>query len=297
MKKIPIIALAALALAGCAGNGSSHQAPAYNGAYVFTSTRDGVAEVYMGNLNHPEVTRLTFTQTGEGAGPVSPDRTKILFISQRDGNPEIYSMNMDGSNPVNLSQDAGDDSYPAWTPDGKIVFDSNRTGHYQLHVMNADGTNKANLTNSQTDDVTPNVSPDGTKIVYTSVGMIGDLQTAHVVTMDRDGTNKVVIPNTEAGIFPTFSPDGLKIAYDKYSEGVNIWTIDPDGTDAQALTTGQAFSGYQCWTPDGSKIVFARTQSGEFQICTMDPDGTHLAIVSTTEFSDYQPFCVPASTH
>src|SRR4051812_26456720 len=65
---------------------------------------------------------------------------KIVFVSDRDGNAEIYSCNVDGSNISRLTNNAATDDQPAWSPDGsQIAFVSDRTGNPELYIMNADG--------------------------------------------------------------------------------------------------------------------------------------------------------------
>ena len=78
---------------------------------------------------------------------------KIAFVSQRDGNDEIYTMNADGSNVQRLTSDPigspNSDLSPTWSPDGtRIAFVSNRDGNYEIYVMNADGSNQQRLTSS-----------------------------------------------------------------------------------------------------------------------------------------------------
>ena len=70
----------------------------------------------------------------------SPDGQRIAFMSERDGNRDIYVIAADGSNPTNLTQDASFDGYPAWSPDGqRIAFLSQRDGNRDIYVIAADG--------------------------------------------------------------------------------------------------------------------------------------------------------------
>ena len=65
----------------------------------------------------------------------------IAFVSDRDGNQEIYVMNADGSGLTSLTNNAADDYDPAWSPDGRqIAFYSDRDGNWEIYLMNADGS-------------------------------------------------------------------------------------------------------------------------------------------------------------
>jgi Tol biopolymer transport system component/subtilisin-like proprotein convertase family protein len=83
----------------------------------------------------------------------SPDGTKIAFLSNRDGNFEIYVMNANGTNQVRLTNDPAFDSGPLWSADGqRILFHTQRTGNPEIFMMNADGSNQVNLTNNAATD-------------------------------------------------------------------------------------------------------------------------------------------------
>jgi dipeptidyl aminopeptidase/acylaminoacyl peptidase len=66
---------------------------------------------------------------------------RVAFVSSRDGDDEIFTMNADGSDVRQLTANAAADTRPDWSPDGtKIVFESNRDGNSEIYVMNADVT-------------------------------------------------------------------------------------------------------------------------------------------------------------
>jgi TolB protein len=91
---------------------------------------------------------------------VSPKGNQILFDSVRDGNLELYVMNADGSNPVRLTNFAGEDYMGAWASTGKqIVFVSNRMQGEHLWRMNADGSGLAQLTSGAGFDTWPSSLP------------------------------------------------------------------------------------------------------------------------------------------
>src|SRR5882724_3559831 len=72
----------------------------------------------------------------------SSDSLHIAFISDRDGNSEVYIMDADGTHQVNLTQNAANDVMLQWSPDGqRLAFVSDRAGNPQLYLLNADGSN------------------------------------------------------------------------------------------------------------------------------------------------------------
>ena len=94
------------------------------------------------------------------------------FLNGSGKNEEIYVMNADGANQINLTDNPAEDSRSSWSPDGsKILFDSDRNGDLEVYVMNADGSNQINLTNNPALDSSPSWSPDGTKIAFHSVSL------------------------------------------------------------------------------------------------------------------------------
>lgn len=130
---------------------------------------------------------------------------KIAFVSDRDGNNEIYVMDADGSNQTRLTDSPAEDSGPAWSPDGaRIVFESNRDGNFEIYAMNADGSNQTRLTNNSVGDFQPDWSPDGTKIVFVRQPGFNDI---FVMNADGSGQRKI----TEGFfILPSGRPTGRR---------------------------------------------------------------------------------------
>jgi Tol biopolymer transport system component len=106
------------------------------------------------------VTRSPTSPTPES--PTVAPEGRIAFTSDRDGNPEIYLMDADGTGIERLTDDPAQDLYPAWSPDGtKIAFASDRDGDFDLYVMDADGTGERRLTDNPAKDGDPVWSPTG----------------------------------------------------------------------------------------------------------------------------------------
>jgi hypothetical protein len=93
-------------------------------------------------------TRLT-NETGDSRPRFSPDGSKVVFQSIREGQAEIYVMTADGTAQNRLTNNSAADTAPAWSPDGtRILFTSLRDGPTSpaLYVMNADGSNQTRVT-------------------------------------------------------------------------------------------------------------------------------------------------------
>jgi Tol biopolymer transport system component len=202
---------------------------------------------------------------------------RIAFCSNRDGNMEIYVMNADGSNPVNLTNSPEEDASPSWSPDrSKIAFISSRDGCYEVYVMDADGHNQKRLTYEELGATNPQWSPDGTKIAYIS----NREGITTICIMNPDGSNPTHVMGVNE--FFAWSPNGLHIAACStpgvWSPGneSEIYVMDADGHNVKRLTNDSTWDGDPGWSPDGTKIAFLSLRDGDYEIYLMNADGSDL---------------------
>ncbi len=216
--------------------------PSRKAGIVFVSGRDGNREIYVMNDAGANQTQLTVTDNVGNAWPAwSPDKTRIVFSSDRDGGyGEIYTMNAtDGSDLVQLTNNSTGDTHPAWSSTDKIAFTSIRDGGYgEIYTMNADGTNQTRLTNNPAADNFPAWSPDGTKIAFAS-DRDGDFE---IYVMNADSTNLTQLTSNSAWDWqPQWGPDGTRIAFSSNRDGNwEIYAMSPDGADQANLTNNSA---------------------------------------------------------
>ena len=226
-------------------------------------------------------------------------QARIAFMSERDGNWEIYVMDIDGKNQRKLTNNRHDDGYPSWSPDGKrIVFTSKRDGNREIYVMDADGGNQLNLTNNRwSDDEYPSWFPDGKRIAFVSdrdkkVKNLGI--TSEIYVMDDDGGNLQNLTNNSFNDeYPSWSPDGKRIAFasDRRGDLVNfeIYVMDADGGNPQNLTNNPFSDRNPSWSPDGKRIAFTSSRDWNTEIYVMDADGGNPQNLTNNPQNDLGP--------
>ena len=113
---------------------------------AYVSNRSGNPQIYIKDLQNGRGERVTY----EGKYNTSPDwssRNRIVFAGMHDGLCDIFSMEADGRDLRQLTEESGFNEDPCWSPDGRyIVFSSNRDGGYHLYLMNANGQNQRRIT-------------------------------------------------------------------------------------------------------------------------------------------------------
>ena len=179
------------------------------GSLLFTSSRTGSADLYALNADAPvDAVQLTDAPSNEAMGTWSPDGSRIAFVSDRDGNFELYVADADGGNPRRLTTTADAELSPEWTPDGRQILYVVQAagGRMQLWSMEADGTGAHALTtDAQGANLDPAVSPDGRRIAFTST-RDGSYD---IYVMDRDGTNALpALASAAKESKPAWFPDG-----------------------------------------------------------------------------------------
>ena len=210
---------------------------------------------------------------------------KIAFVSHRDGNPEIYVMNADGTNQTRLTNHPAEDTLPSWSSDGaRLAFVSLRDGNQEIYVMDADGSNLARLTDNPDHDGGPAWSPDGASIAYVSRIGEGNFE---VYVMDADGSDQVRLTfNLVGETSPSWSPDGTKIAFTSERQGhKEIFVMNADGSNQVPLMDLEPTGIFQrhqmpVWSTNDAKIAFRQPGEDGGGIYVINVDGTNETLLN-----------------
>ncbi len=212
----------------------------------------------------------------------SPRNGLIAFADREAGDPspalhgvEIYTIHSDGTKRKRLTDSAGANFLPAWSPDGKrIAFMSTRTGVPEIWVMNADGGKQRQITLGGGTSI-PSWHPSGEQIACVSHGQIW--------LIDADGGNPRQLTGVGRNHVPSFSPDGERISFwrgDQRGYG-QIWTMKADGTDQKQLTQPRvdaytprgSSANASCWLFSDRITYWSGIEHRYGQVWVMDADG------------------------
>jgi len=158
------------------------------GEIVVASSRTGRFQLYAAERANLAQLRKIMDDTAVATEPAfSPDGSRIAFTSTRDGNPEIYVMDADGTSAGRLTNSPGADGDASFTADGQaVVFHSQRTGHRQIFLQPITSSDAVQLTQEPADNSQPTVSPDGETIAFVSNREGNN----HIWLMSKDGSSQ-----------------------------------------------------------------------------------------------------------
>jgi Tol biopolymer transport system component len=254
----------------------------------FMSWRDGNENIY--GLGPDSVARALTTDPAADRHPaISPDGNWIAFNSNRDGEGEIYVMDVAGTSVQQLTFNDHFDHHPDWSPDGtKIVYASAPNGNWDVWVMNADGSGQTPLTVDPADDYAPDWSPNGDRIAFNS---------------DRDGDHEIFIMDATNGAIiskftnndyddkrPDWSPDGRYLAWASPAYGHwDIYSSHVLSLRPYRLTHAAGADDFPQWSPNGEHILFRSFRDGNVEIYVMNADGSGQTNLTNDPAQDDRP--------
>jgi serine/threonine-protein kinase len=236
--------------------------------------------------------KLTSTPLLDNVSPSwSPDGGHIVFSSNRPdpgSSFDLYLMNSDGSNVVQLTDDPGNEFDPAWSPGGTLIAfhaestaDPDESFSSSLSLIDPDGSGRVDLVTRGDQDVgRPSWSPDGTRIAFRilhDVTTSNSPMTIYVVNADGTGLLELATTSDVVDTAPVWTPDGRRIVFwgdDGEGRGT-LLSIRPDGSGLQpfALEFPDTDFLVPSWSPDGRWMALAGTWYAVSPLYLVDVDG------------------------
>jgi Tol biopolymer transport system component len=193
---------------------------------AFNNENGTLGDIYLIKPDGTDLRRLTYTADISRDGNLvwSPDSKAIAFSADRDGNIEIYVLNvaevLNGSQAGKQRQltpttnaSGMKNLVSSWSPDGsRIVFSSNRDGNSEIYVMDSDGNNLVRLTDNPASDKEPAWSPDGNRIAFST---------------DRNGSFDIYVMSVERFLGGIGTPAVQRVTTSPSEEMVPVWRPVP----------------------------------------------------------------------
>jgi Tol biopolymer transport system component len=222
----------------------------------------------------------------------SPDGTRIAFIGPGPRDPacsprgihcnagDLHVMNQDGTGDVDLTPtmyaDEGLEGGPTWTPDGQWItftrYDPG-AGVYAAFSIRPDGTGEKQLPLPPGAIKAVSWSPDGGRLAYAR--QAGALP--YLFSADPNGTGETRLccaSDFDFATHPDWSPNGQALVFTHGNSPGTLMKVNRDGSGLTILSDNQDDRDNAAWSPDGTKIVFARWNGFAYRLLTMDPNGS-----------------------
>ena len=188
----------------------------------------------------------------------APTTPKVLFTSTRDGNHEVYMMNPDGSEQVNLTQHPARDVSAVWSPTGEqILFSSERGGVWDLYLMDPDGTNVRRVFKKKirAERINATWSPDGKQFAYNYRDWDRRKSGLYLGTFGEEDVEPLPY-----GSSPAWSPDGSEIACSvSHALGSRLTFINVDTRDREQPIPDKAlpWQSLPSWSAAGDRLAIS----------------------------------------
>lgn len=259
--------------------------------FVYFSTKDGNANLYLTDSDTSFVKKITDTQNFVYAPSWHPDGSKILFTQFTRFGSDLFIVDVNTLEIFEITSTPQKEISGSFSPDGsQIVFSSEMdVPSREIYIMNSDGSDIKRMTVNNVYEGSPSFSPDGNNIIFTRQYLSSDslkTQNGELVLMEISSGKETRLTNTEEfeGV-GVFSPDGKKIAFHRcYGNRCDIFVMNPDGTNEMNLTKGIDDNRWPQWSPDGKYLIYTRVVDDNSDIWIMNPDGSgKKLIVSSPE--------------
>ena len=229
-------------------------------------------------------------------------QTKITFISNRDGNEELYMMDYDGHNQTRLTFNDTTDYMPAWTADRrKIAYTSYKGGKATLWLYSIyEGTRT--LIFDRGTSFSPSFSPDGKKLAFCSTEEDGN---SEIYLANISNTEPVEVTTIKRLTFsksidtaPSWSPTSRQIAFTSDRGGTpQIYIMDAEGSNIERVSFGGNYFDGPAWSPIGDMIVYVSRVNQIFDIYVLNLKTNRVVKLTESNARNESPSWSPDGRH
>lgn len=235
--------------------------------------------IFAANLSgsEPLAPRVVLTSSEQDAAPrISPSGDRIAFQSWRSGSREIWTALIDGSNPIQLTNRAGQSAgNPSWSPDGRwIAFDA-RDSFAHVYIINANGGKQRAVTGGSYNDVAPSWSADG-RWIYFGSNRSGSWQIWKVAVDENHPAQQVT---ANGGMISMVSPDGRWLYFSKYTVP-GIWRQPLSRGPEHELFEEPQPDIQNDWTVFRNTVYALSSRGGQFTFDCINPETGQARTVS-----------------
>jgi Tol biopolymer transport system component len=218
---------------------------------------------------------------------------KVVFTSDRDGNKNIYSINIDGTGITRLTSYSGSDFYPEASPDGyKIAYASDIGGIWQIMIMDWDGKNKKQITHNSFRCGYPSWSFDG-KYIYFEAYIDGDWE-LYRINSNGTGQKRLTFNSSYNDWHPNGHPFKYEVIYESGVTGQEkIYVMNHDGSRIRNITSGGPRRRVPDVSNSGNKITYMRYSGDNSDIWIMDYSGQNETRLTSNPDWDGHPSFSP----
>ena len=222
--------------------------------------------------------------------------TKIVFLSRKNSGKELYTVDFDGFNVRELTNENTVLLTPVWSPDGKsIAYTSYAQQNPNLVLFNLRNKRRKTLTSIPGLNAAPAWSPDGEKIAV----VLSKDKNSEIYTLDRRSNMVRLTNHLNIDTSPTWSNDGKKIAFTSDRSGTGspqIYIMDSRSGDKGAvkrISFGSSYNDNPAWSPDGSMIAYTSLINGTFQIKLYDLNNKTTSVFTSGRVHKEEPSWSP----
>lgn len=231
----------------------------FTGTIAFSMWAGNQQDLFAWSAGQSVPTRLTDNAADDRDPAWSPDGKRLAFASRRDGNWELYILEMESGQVTRLTYDSAFEANPTWSPDGVwIAYESYYEGNLDINIYKSDASEGPHpVTRQQGADFDPAWDPKlpGRRLAYVSIR--NGIQDIYVVSLDAPNDAEALnITNTpdlnESG--PVWNAEGSIIAYEAVQNGAPLIYAQSLIAGGVPASIGQGHS--PSWSPDGTQVVY-----------------------------------------